>query len=739
MACLERRPIAAAVIALFSSSPLALAQTQSQPTQLPEIRVQGEQEGFRRESTGSATRTDTPLRDIPQFINSIPQQVIKERGVTNLQDVLRTVPGISYAAPEGGTQNNQVVYLRGFPLNGDNYIDGLRDLGEYNRDLFATETVEVLKGPSALMFGRGGSGGIINTITKSADLLPRKEVALQLGSFDHKRLTGDLNVKIGDNSALRLVAMAEESGSYRYPQDVDKRGFFPSLRLGIGTGTELSLSYYYLKTRDVTDYGQPTLTSIFTGGDARMPPVSPRKYYGFANYDFTEHETHIATARIDHRINQTLSIHNTFRAAKFKRQLEATIATLNNRDALGNLVTPATPLSLLMVNRFHDGGRTRDNDDDTLFNQTDLTWKFSTGGVKHTMITGMELARERIDRVNYTLDADPSTPAIERPSSLTSLLHPDPYTGLSYSKTPNQRALGEGRTVAFYIQDQLELSEQWKALVGLRWERFKADVRTIVDATGAPTPTGGPFERTDSMLSGRVGVIWQPTPRQSYYASVSNSFNPSGELGVYGASSTSLNADTLDLKPEETRNYEVGAHWDITQGMQLRTAIFRTEKTNQRIANSITDVLELAGKRRVQGIEFELAGHLTSNWEILSGVAFNHGRIVRANVNQGNTPLGVADASGSIWTTYRIGGDWEVGGGVVANSGFNLTDANNGSVPGYAVFDMTAAYVQRQYEVRLNLYNLFDKTYYLGGYQNSPNRVLPGMPRAATITLRYNF
>ncbi|MCC7080488.1 MAG: TonB-dependent siderophore receptor [Burkholderiales bacterium] len=739
MACPERRPISAAVIALFSTSQFALAQTQSQPTQLPEIRVQGEQEGFRRESTGSATRTETPLRDIPQFINSIPQQVIRERGVTNLQDVLRTVPGISFAAAEGGTQNNQVVYLRGFPLNGDMYIDGIRDLGEYNRDLFATETVEVLKGPSALLFGRGGSGGVINQISKSADLLPRKEVALKFGSFDQKRLTGDLNVKIAENSAIRLVALAEESGSYRFPQDVDKRGFAPSLRLGIGTGAEFSLSYYYLKTNDVTDYGQPTLTSIATGGDARMPPVSPRKYYGFAHHDYTEHETHIATARIDYRVNQTLSIHNTLRAAKFKRDMEATIATLNSRDANGAPVTPATPLSLLMVNRRHDTGRNRNNDDDTIFNQTDLTWKFRTGETRHTMITGMELGRERIDRSRYAIDADPATPGNQAPSALTSFLRPDPGTRLSYIKTPDTRALGEADTLAFYVQDQIEFSDQWKALLGLRWERYKADVRTINDNTGQPTATGGPFSRKDNMVSGRFGVIWQPTERQSYYISVANSFNPSGELGVYGGTSTSLNADTLHLDPEENRNYEIGAHWDITPGLQLRTALFRTEKTNQRIENSITDVLELAGKRRVQGIEFELAGHITSNWEILTGVAFNDGKIVRATVNEGNTPLGVADAQGSVWTVYRLGGGWEVGGGVVATSGFNLTDANNGAVPGHAVFDATVAYVQRKYELRLNVFNIFDKTYYLGGYNNSPNRVLPGMPRAATVTLRYNF
>jgi catecholate siderophore receptor len=738
MAYPRRKPIPAAVLALFSSSQLALAQSEPAPAALPEIRVQGAQEGFRRESTGSATRTETPFRDIPQFINSIPEQVIQERGVSNLQDALRTVPGISYAAAEGGTQSNQVVYLRGFPLNGDTYSDGIRELGEYNRDLFATETVEVLKGPSALLFGRGGSGGIVNQITKWADLIPRKEIAIQFGSFHQKRLTADVNFPVGESSALRLIGLAEESGSYRHPQDVDKRGFAPSFRYGIGRDTELSFGYYYLKTHDVTDYGQPTLSASASGtGKAAMPPVSPRKYYGFANHDFADHETQIGTARIDHRFNEAVSLHNTLRAARFKRRMEATVATLNNTDALGNPLAPSTPLSLLLVNRRHDTGRNRDNDDDTLFNQTDLNWKLKTGGVRHTLITGMELGRERIDRVNYALDANPAVPGVQAPSALTPFLDPDPYTRLAYTRAPNLRALGEAHTIAFYVQDQLELSEKWKALVGLRWERYHADVRTRDEASG--TTATGPFSRTDRMVSGRVGLIWQPTERQSYYVSIANSYNPSGELGVYGSTSTSLSAATENLDPEENRNYEIGAHWDMAPGLQLRSALFRTQKTHQRIENSISGVLELAGKRRVEGIELELSGSLTPNWEIIAGMAVMDGRIVKANVNQGNRPLGVPDASGSVWTVYRWGGGWEVGGGVVASSGYYLTDANVGKVPAYAVFDATAAYVQPHYEVRLNLYNLTDKTYYLGGYQNSPNRVIPGMPRAATVTLRYLF
>jgi catecholate siderophore receptor len=250
----------------------------------------------------------------------------------------------------------------------------------------------------------------------------------------------------------------------------------------------------------------------------------------------------------------------------------------------------------------------------------------------------------------------------------------------------------------------------------------------------------GPFDRTDDMTSGRVGLIWQPDDHQSYYVVASNSFNPSGELGVYaGTAQTPLNAQTENLDPEENRNFEVGAQWEVGRGLQLRSALFRTEKINQRIQDSTTGTLVLAGKRRVQGLEMQLSGAITPNWELYAAAAFMQGEIVKSTANQGNDPLGAPDFVGSLWSVYRLGGGYEVGGGLVANSGFWLNDANTAEVPSYVVFDATAAYVQSKYEVRLNVYNLTDELYYIGGYQNSGNRVIPGMPRAASLTLRYNF
>ena len=741
---LELKPLAAA-IGIACSLPLASFAQATQPpaekkdTTLPEVKVTGDaDEGFKTETTSTGTRTETPLRDIPQFINTVPQPVIRSQNAQSMADALRNVPGISYAAGEGGTQANQVFYMRGFPAGGDIFVDGVRDLGEYNRDLFSTEAVEVLKGPSSLMFGRGSPGGIINQVSKVANLSNSAEASLTLGSFSQARFVGDVNARLGEDHAARLLALVEETNVFRYPQDVSRVGFAPSARLWAGQQTEAVVGYYYLKTKDVTDYGQPSLTPAFTGnGRFAMPPVSPRNYYGYANHDFANHETHIGTLRIDHQFSNELSLRNVSRLALYERQVEATISTLAAVDRLGRPVTPATSLEDLMVNRNHDTNRTRDNRDTAFINQTDVTWKTATGSVQHTVLAGMELAREKLNRWNYLLDANPNLAGTQLPTSQTSFLHPDPSTTLVYTKTPNIRAKAEGDTVAVYAQDQLTLSREWKALAGIRYEHFDSEARTESYTTGAILT--GPFSRLDKMTSGRAGLIWQPSATQSYYVAWGNSYNPSGELGVYGQTGSNLNDQNEDLGPEKNVGYEMGATWDIASGLQVRAALFRNEKTNARQMDEVGQTV-LTGKRRVDGLELQLTGRLTANWDLYSGVAFMDGEIVNGPVAvQGKEPLGVPKFSGNVWTVYRLGGGWEIGGGVRGNNGFWLNDGNTGKVPGNAQLDVTVAWVQPKWEVRFNANNITDDTYYVGGYQNNPNRVLPGAPRNYALTLRYAF
>jgi catecholate siderophore receptor len=480
-----------------------------------------------------------------------------------------------------------------------------------------------------------------------------------------------------------------------------------------------------------------------------MPPVDLDKYYGLANHDYTDWETNVATLKIDHRFSETLSLRNTTRFANYQRSMEATIASLRATDANGNAVTPATPAELLMVTRNHS--KSRDNDDTVLINQTELTWKLETGAVKHTVLTGLELGKEKLDRVSYTFD-DLTQAGVQNPLSDTPLLNPDPYSSLSYSKTPNQNNVSEAETIAVYVQDQMELTPEWKALFGLRFERYDTSVKqiNIADGTISKGMDGIPidFSRVDEMVSGRAGLIWQPTASQMYYVAAGNSYNPSGELGVYGATGTNLsNGANTTIDPEENRNYEIGSQWDFASGIQLRAALFRVEKINARMVDPLDATqIVLGGKRRVDGIELSASGRITPSWDIYGAAAFMDGEIVKAAAavppaisTQGKTPLGVPDWSGTVWTVYRLGGGWEVGGGAFASGSWWLDDQNRGKAPSFVRWDATVGYVQRKYDVRLNLFNVFDEVYYVGGYNNSPSRVIPGLPRSAMVSLNYRF
>ena len=730
MSRFAKRPVAAAILLVLAGVESALGQST-----LPEVKVTAPPDGVKTDSTPTATRTDTPLRDIPQFINTVPQQVIRQEAVTSLSEALRNVPGITMTAAEGGVQASQVFWLRGFPVAGDLFLDGVRDVGEYNRDLFNIQQVEVLKGPSALIFGRGSTGGVVNQVSKVADLLPRSEAALALSTYGQLRATGDANFVIGEKSALRLQVLAEDSDTYRDTIQNRQFGIAPSLRFGIGTDLDVTFNYEYLQTRSKTDYGQPNLGPTF---DYREPPVPLTTYYGFANYDFTNWYTNIATLNVQWRVNEALSVRNATRWASYTRNMQASVGTLNTATLSGAPVTSATPYDQLAATLTHN--KARDNDDRVFINQTDVTWTVATGAIKHTVTGGLDLARERLDRRNYAFDGNPATDKIDAPSVVTSYLNPDIYSALNYSQTPLNRNVSTADTVAVYVQDQLQFSPQWKAVLGVRYDYYDTETnQTALSATGVDA---GPFSRGDNLWSGRAGLIWQPTERQSYYASWSNGYNPSGELGVYGASGTNLNAVNQFLDPEQTYNYEVGAQWDFTEALRLRTAVFRTEKKNARYTDPVDGLVKLAGKRRVDGIEAELAGSITPRWDIYSGVAYMNGRILEGDPLTEGKHMAVAPWSGSVWTVYRLSGvleGWQIGGGPFGSSARWIDEQNRAKISGYMIWNAMIGYFQPRYDIQFNVVNIFDTKYYAGAYQNNPNRVLPGQPLTGLLTLRYRF
>ncbi len=733
MSRLKKRPIAAAVALALSGAGPTLAQ-QSQT--LPEVKVTAppEGQGFKTDTT-NINRTEMPLRDIPQFINTVPEPVIRQQAITSLQDALRNVPGVTFTAAEGGVAASQIFWLRGFPAGGDLFLDSVRDLGEYNRDLFNIERVEVLKGPAALTFGRGSTGGVINQVSKIADLLPRSEVGLVLGTNGELRATADANFVLNPTTALRFQVLGEDSDTYRDTIENKQIGFAPSLRFGIGTNLDVTLNYQYLQTRSKTDYGQPNLGPTFNYG---MPPVPLTQYYGFANYDYTNWYTNIATLNVQWRASDAVSVRNVTRWASYKRDMEASIGTLNTTTLAGAPVFGATPFNQLAVTLTHN--KARDNDDQVFINQTDVTWRVATGSIKHTVTGGLDLAMERFERSTYAFDGNPATAKIDAPSIVTSYLDPNINASLNYTKAPQNRNVSTADTVAAYVQDLIEFTPQWKLLLGVRYDWY--DSKTDQSATGPAGANTGPFQRTDNLWSGRAGVIWQPTARQSYYVSWNNGYNPSGELGVYGASGTNLSLAGQNLAPEETDNYEVGAQWDFTPALRLRSAIFRTEKTNARFTDPADGLLKLAGKRRVDGVEMELAGSITSQWDIYGGLAYMDGKILESDPLTEGKHMTVPPWSGSVWTSYRLSGDlvgWQIAGGAFGASSRWIDDQNRGKIPDYLIWNAMVGWFQPKYDVQFNVINIFDSKYYIGGYQNNPNRVLPGQPITGLLTLRYRF
>lgn len=744
----KQRPLAAAMLMSFAA-PAAVAQTAPATSQqsLPEVQVQGQRDaGFKQDSTSTGTRTETQLRDIPQFINIVPQEVIRSQGINTMADALRNVPGITMSAPEGGTQNQQNFWIRGFPAGGDIFLDSTRDLGEYNRDLFNVDSVEVLKGPSSLMFGRGSAGGVINEVSKSPFLGSRKEIGLTYGSYNQRRAVADLNFQTSDISAFRLNVLGEDSDSYRDTVTTKKIGLAPSFSWGLGTDTKVDLSYYYLKEKGVTDYGQPTLGAPFSYA---MPPVSPRAYYGFSKYDYTNLDTQIGTVKIEHKFNDAVSLKNTFRWANYQREMEATISqSLANSGA--GAITASTPIGNLLAVRNHS--KSRDNDDTMLINQTELTWKLATGAVKHTLLGGLELGREKLHRWNYlfcvpgTYNAAKNT-CTSLATSNTSLLNPDPNTNLNYQKIPNTTTDTLAETVAAYLQDQIEFTPQWKAVFGLRYEDYKTSFNTYLTASGAPSGTPASATRTDRMLSGRAGLIFQPTDKQSYYASWGNSYNPSGELGVYGGTGTNLTTANLNAKPEENQSMEVGTQYDFQAGARVRAAIFRNEKINARVTDPFSgNVSVLTGKQRVDGVELEFAGQLMRGWDVFASSAYMNGKVLdggtllaNGSTSQAGKRMMIPLWSANLWTVYKLGGGFQIGGGL-NYVGQRFADTNNnGRLPEYTVYNAMFGYSQKKYDITLNAYNLSDKKYYTAGYQNNPAFVIPGSPRSFSLTMRYRF
>jgi catecholate siderophore receptor len=668
--------------------------------------------------TVSSLKYTEPLRDVPQTITIIPETVIEQQGATTLRDVLRNVSGLTMTAGEGGAPAGDNLTLRGFSARNDIFVDGVRDLSPQARDPFNLQQVEVTKGPTSAFSGRGSTGGTINLVSKAPDLKAFYDFTAQFGTDRTKRVTGDVNVPLealgwGEHVALRLNFMAHESGvAGRDVVEYQRWGVAPTLAVGLGTSTRLTLGYFKLNQDNISDYGipwVPATNNVLKEFRDKPAPVPRDTFYGFRDRDHEELTSDIATVKIEHDFNDGLTLRNQLRFGHSTRDSIATPPRFASNDSTE-------------INREMRSWLT----DDTVWdNQTDLRASFSTWGLRHSVAGGLALSREENERRTRTA-----------PNAKTTLFDPNPddvYTG----EIKEGDIVGEvvGKSAAAYAFDTVHIGEKVQLNGGLRFDYFDAEGIDLMD---------NEISRVDQLVSWRAGAVYKPAENGSVYAAYATSISPSLEGLSYGTADSRID-------PEETYTFEVGTKWDVfRERISVSLAGFRVDKTNARtpalIPGGPPQVLD--GRQRVIGAEFGLGGRLRREWTLTAAYTYLSSKILESNTgvapsatptlpDEGMSLQNTPKHSANIWTVYETPWRLTVGGGLrIVDDRFG-NNANTRRVDGYYTIDAMASYpVTENIDLRLNLYNLNDAYYFdrLGG-----GHLIPGPSRSANIGVGFKF
>lgn len=704
----------ALTLAIAAALPLL---AQAQETELPAVKATASTNSrtadYNPGVSTSATKGVAELRDVPQTVNVVNGSLMKDQGASSMADALRNVPGVTLNLGDG--QRDQFV-IRGFSAIGDNFLDGVRDDALYYRDLSNIDRIEIIKGPAAVLYGRGSSGGIINRVSKLPTKRALREVGVQVDSEGQRRATLDLGGALGDGEHLfRLTGAVEDSETFRDASFLKRTALAPSVDLKLGGDTRLLLQASYTRDKRPTDFGIPDL-------NGRPIDVPRETYYGSGNSERDDATTSVmstATATLTHRIDEAWSLKNTLRYYDYELDRHNTLY------ASGSLYTLAG--GQLMMSRNHAHVR---RDERGWFNQFELSQTLATGPVRHHLLYGLELARQDKALNNVSWNNIDTVPLFNPGGAVP------PYAGKTPSSSANDTTIDNK---ALYVQDQMALSEQWKALVGLRYDSYQ-------QRTTAPGSTA--LERTDHEWSPRAGLVWQPTPAQSYYVSVSRSFQPSAEQ-------FQLSAGNVNNAPEMSTNYEVGAKWDLLGGaLSAGASLFRLTRDDVKVGDPARPGVSInAGEQRTDGLELSLSGAPAKGWQVYAGYAYLDSETLKSTASgganfgtsritvpyEGRKSALAPRHSGSIWLTRELGQGWSVGGGVRAQSSQYATPDNLVRLPGFAVVDAAVLYRGTAYDLTFNIRNLFDRNYWATAHGSVNGFNQPGAPRSLQVGANYRF
>jgi catecholate siderophore receptor len=652
--------------------------------------------------TRSGTRTLTPLRDVPQAITVVTRAQIADLSMQSMADVVQYVPGVGMAQGEG---HRDAPVLRGNTSTSDFFVDGIRDDVQYFRDLYNVDRVEALKGPNAMVFGRGGVGGVINRVTKQADWNRVREATIQFGSFDNRRLTADLGGAFSGTAAVRVSGLVEDSGSYRDSVSLERQGINPSLVFSLGSRTTLRAAYEYFHDRRTTDRGVPS----FNG---RPLQTDEATFFGDPDASYNRVHVNTASVTVDHVVAADLQLRNRTMVAGYDKFYQNVFP--------GAVNAAGTSVSLSGYNNATE----RTN----VFSQTDLTVTRTIAGLRHRVLAGFEAGRQATDNVRmtaYFTGVSPTATSVTVPLTGTSVSLPVTFQP-SASDANNS---GVATVAAGYVQDQVRLGRFVELVGGIRYDRLQVDV--------VNNRTAQEFTSTDHLVSPRAGLIVKPFEPLSLYTSYSLSYLPRA-----GEQLSSLSVTNQALDPEVFRNYEVGLKWDVQAALAITAAVYRLDRGNVAVTDpgDPTRTLLVDGARS-NGLELGLAGVVTSRWSVLGGYSYQDATITRtqsAAVRAGARLSQVPQHSVSLWNRYDVLERLGAGVGIVHRGEVFATTDNLVRLPRFtrvdaALFLDLGRYVRGQ----VNVENLFDERYYASAHNN--NNITPGSPRALRVALTTRF
>ncbi|RJG00026.1 TonB-dependent siderophore receptor [Noviherbaspirillum saxi] len=686
---------------------------------MPAVEVKGQRETLSKESFRTTTtgigKGNQELRDIPQSVTVMTERLMDDRNLDDFREVLRTTAGVTFQAGETGEED---VRLRGFSLGqaGDIYSDGMRDGALYERDTFNNDRVEVLKGSASMLFGKGSTGGVVNQVSKTPFLFNQNEVTYTLGSGDLHRLTGDFNIKTGEDAALRLNAMVHDANNWGAKQK--KYGIAPTYSWGIGTRDEFTVGLFHLEIDGRPLYNHPWILA-----NNRIVETAPAKnYYGLAS-DYLDTKATYGTFAHVHRFDDGSQLNTRVRHGRYERDLWASAVGFNTPTTLATLsdstVLRRTPKGRIGIS-------------DTTQVSSDYTGAFNWGGRQHQIVAGVDLYDEDAKRANSF--AGPNS------GLLTTIGTPNDGDSRPDTRGAAPFNTFDARNIGLYLQDMVSLTSTFKLLGGLRFDHFKASYTDVA---------GVNFERTDNLWSPRVGALYQPNDTASYYASFGTSFNTSGDTYQFAVGAP--NVRDARTPAEKSRNLEIGGKWELFEKRtSLGVAAFYSEKYNERNTDPDTASLQqlLSGKRHAAGMEFNVAGRITPKWEVF----FNHTWIPSAKIDESNVVRNAAGTgaqvegdrpgltpkhSSSLWTTYRMLPELRLGAGLTYRGKQNPEGNRIVVADSFAVLDAMAEYtINNTWSAKLNITNLTDRLYadslYRGFYA-------PGAPRRVELTLKAMF